>query len=39
MKTYKFQTVCSTGVTKTFICEAQDFAKARLKLTEFVVAN
>ena len=39
MKTYTFEAVCSTGVTKTFTCEAQDFAEARLKLAEFVAAN
>jgi hypothetical protein len=39
MKNYTFQAVCATGVTKTFTCEAVDFAEARLKLAEFVAAN
>jgi hypothetical protein len=39
MKNYTFQAVCATGTTKTFTCEAQDFAEARLKLAEFVAAN
>jgi hypothetical protein len=39
MKTYTFEVVCATGTTKTFTCEAADFAEARLKLAEFVAAN
>jgi hypothetical protein len=39
MKTYTFEAVCATGTTKTFTCEAADFAEARLKLAEFVAAN
>jgi|688.fasta_scaffold863335_2 hypothetical protein len=39
MKTYTFETVCASGTTKTFTCQAQDFAEARTKLSLFVGAN
>jgi len=39
MKTYTFQAVCATGVTKTFTCEAVDFNQARTLLEQFVAAN
>jgi hypothetical protein len=39
MKTYTFETVCASGTTRTFTCEAADFAEARVKLAEFVAAN
>jgi hypothetical protein len=39
MKTYTFETVCATGVKKTFTCEAVDFNQARVLLAQFVNAN
>jgi hypothetical protein len=39
MKTYVFEAVCATGITKTFTCAADNFAEARVKLAEFVAAN
>jgi hypothetical protein len=39
MQTYTFEAVCATGVTKTFTCEAADFAQARELLSQFVAAN
>jgi len=39
MKTYTFETVCASGTTKTFTCQAASFAEARAKLAEFVTAN
>jgi hypothetical protein len=39
MKTYTFEVVCATGVTKTFTCEAADFAQARVMLEQFAAAN
>jgi hypothetical protein len=39
MKNYTFEAVCATGVTKTFTCEAVNFAQARVMLEQFVAAN
>jgi hypothetical protein len=39
MKNYTFEAVCATGVTKTFTCEAVNFAQARELLSQFVAAN
>jgi len=39
MKTYTFEVVCATGVTKTFTCEAANFAQARVMLDQFAAAN
>jgi hypothetical protein len=39
MKTYTFEVVCASNVTKTFTCEAVDFNQARAKLAEFVATN
>jgi hypothetical protein len=39
MKTYTFEVVCATGTTKTFTCEAADFAQARVMLEQFAAAN
>jgi hypothetical protein len=39
MKTYTFDVVCASGTTKTFTCEAADFAQARVLLEQFSAAN
>jgi hypothetical protein len=39
MKNYTFEVVCATGTTKTFTCEATDFAQARVMLEQFAAAN
>ena len=39
MKNYTFEAVCATSVTKTFTCEAVNFAQARELLSQFVAAN
>jgi hypothetical protein len=39
MRTYTFQVVCRSGVTKPFTCEAVDFNQARTLLEQFATAN
>jgi hypothetical protein len=39
MKNYTFEVVCASGVTKVFLCEAADFAQARVMLEQFSAAN
>ena len=39
MRTYTFEVVCRSGVSKAFICEAADFNQARTLLEQFVAAN
>jgi hypothetical protein len=39
MKTYTLEVVCASGTTRTFTCEAADFAQARVMLEQFSAAN